>query len=69
MLRVSTAELPTDVDMLVGMDIICSGDFAITNHGGNTTFSYRVPSSKEIEAQKTPNPAHSEKRRISKFRE
>jgi predicted aspartyl protease len=67
MLRVSTAELPVGVDMLVGMDIICSGDFAITNCGGKTTFSYRCPSSeeidfvKEIEAQKAPGRAHSEK--------
>lgn len=67
MLRVSTAELPADVDMLVGMDIICSGDFAITNHAGKTTFSFRCPSSeeidfvKEIEAQEMTKPAHSEK--------
>lgn len=31
-------------DLLIGMDIITTGDFSITNLGGNTTFSFRVPS-------------------------
>ena len=31
------------VDMLVGMDIICMGDFAITNAQGVTLMSYRLP--------------------------
>ena len=34
---------------LIGMDIICQGDFAITNVSGRTTASYRVPSIKEID--------------------
>jgi predicted aspartyl protease len=31
-------------DVLVGMDIIGMGDFAVTNWNGRTMFSYRVPS-------------------------
>ena len=31
-------------DVLIGMDIIGSGDFAITNHKGKTVFSFRIPS-------------------------
>ena len=31
-------------DVLIGMDIITRGDFAITNVGGKTTFSFRIPS-------------------------
>lgn len=31
------------VDLLIGMDIICLGDFAISNHAGKTTFSFSVP--------------------------
>jgi hypothetical protein len=31
-------------DILIGMDVIGMGDFAICNAGGNTTFSFRVPS-------------------------
>jgi hypothetical protein len=31
-------------DVLLGMDIITSGDFSITNVGGRTVFSFRVPS-------------------------
>lgn len=32
------------VDVLIGMDIITLGDFAITNEGNITTFSFRIPS-------------------------
>jgi len=35
--------------MLIGMDVICKGDFAITNFQGNTTFSFRMPSMYEID--------------------
>jgi len=34
----------TGADLLIGMDIITTGDFAITNVKGNTTFSFRFPS-------------------------
>ena len=37
------------IDVLIGMDIITMGDFSITNVGGKTTFSFRVPSVKEID--------------------
>jgi uncharacterized protein YecA (UPF0149 family) len=30
--------------MLVGMDIIGQGDFAVSNYGGKTVFCFRVPS-------------------------
>jgi predicted aspartyl protease len=31
-------------DVLLGMDIISHGDFAITNHNGQTHWTFRVPS-------------------------
>ena len=31
-------------DVLIGMDIIVKGDFAVTNKGGTTKFSFRLPS-------------------------
>lgn len=31
-------------DVLVGMDVITMGDFAVTNLNGETTFTFRVPS-------------------------
>jgi len=31
-------------DFIIGMDIICLGDFAITNIGGKTSYSFRMPS-------------------------
>ena len=35
--------------LLIGMDIIGLGDFAVTNADGKTTFSFRVPSVEEID--------------------
>lgn len=32
------------IDLLIGMDIISKGDFAISNHNGNTKFTFRIPS-------------------------
>lgn len=34
------------IGVLVGMDIITMGDFAVSNHLGNTVFSFRIPSKK-----------------------
>ena len=31
-------------DFLIGMDVIRMGDFAVSNLGGNTTFTFRIPS-------------------------
>lgn len=31
-------------DVLIGMDLITMGDFAISNYGGKTVFSFRFPS-------------------------
>lgn len=33
-----------DADMLIGMDVINRGDFAVTNVGGKTTMTFRMPS-------------------------
>jgi predicted aspartyl protease len=38
-----------DSDALIGMDVICLGDFSITNHKGKTCMSFRVPSIHEID--------------------
>ena len=35
-------------DVLIGMDIITQGDFAVTNLGGKTKFSFRIPSQASI---------------------
>ena len=42
--QVTKANLGQHNDMLIGMDIISAGDFAITNKNGNTVFTFRVPS-------------------------
>lgn len=46
---VSCADLGDDIDVLIGMDIIRHGDFAITNTDKSTTFSFRTPSIQEID--------------------
>lgn len=46
---VTCADLGNDIDLLIGMDIIRHGDFAITNTENSTTFSFRMPSIEEID--------------------
>lgn len=36
-------------NVLIGMDIITRGDFAVSNYNGHTTFSYRVPSMEKVD--------------------
>ncbi len=41
-------------DLLIGMDIISVGDFAVTNQNQRTTFSFRSPSAKTIDFKIDP---------------
>lgn len=41
--RVARGGFP-GADILIGMDVISQGDFAVTNKGGVTKFSFRIPS-------------------------
>lgn len=41
--------IPDDVGAIIGMDIISRGDFSITNAGGQTCMTYRIPSIKAID--------------------
>ena len=36
-------------DVLIGMDILTLGDFAVTNAGGRTKFSFQIPSQEDID--------------------
>lgn len=46
----AVAQLPlASFDVIVGMDIISLGDFAISNLNGKTTFTFRIPSVKEFD--------------------
>lgn len=48
--RVSEAELIAGgFEVIIGMSIICLGDFTITNYDGHTTFSFRIPSVSKID--------------------
>lgn len=58
---VSCADLGNDIDILIGMDIIEHGDFAITNTNGKTTFSFRTPSIQEIDYVKESRNYNEEK--------
>jgi hypothetical protein len=48
-LRVAQMALHGGIDVLIGMDVIGSGDFSVTHHNGKTTFSFCCPSRKEID--------------------
>jgi predicted aspartyl protease len=43
-----------DADVLIGMNIISQGDFAITNKDGKTVFSFRLPSVEHIDFVEKP---------------
>ena len=48
--RVSEAEIGNQgIDLLIGMDIIGLGDFAVSNHENNTVFTFRIPSIKRTD--------------------
>jgi len=50
--RVTEAVFADGIDVLVGMDIINQGDFAVTNKGQSTVMSFRVPPGKHIDFNK-----------------
>ena len=43
------------LDVLIGMDIITMGDFAVTNPDGTTKFSFRIPSQADIDFVRESN--------------
>lgn len=47
--RVTEAPMAGDVDVLIGMDVISMGDFAVTTSDGTTTFSFRHPSCRRLD--------------------
>lgn len=48
-LKVSSLNLLSDVKILIGMDVIGNGDFAVTNKDHKTIFSFRMPSYSTID--------------------
>ena len=36
-------------DVLIGMDVICQGDFAISNSNGKTKFTFQIPATHDID--------------------
>ena len=48
-LRVAEGNIYGKADVLIGMDIISQGDFAVTNVGQKTTYSFRYPSVEHID--------------------
>jgi hypothetical protein len=41
--------VPANCDVLIGMDIINFGDFAVSNFEGKTSFTFRMPSMQHID--------------------
>ena len=58
-------------DVLIGMDIINAGDFAITHRDGNTKFTFQIPSQEDIDfvnAQESPTLQNRQQRRQARRR-
>ena len=47
--KVALMKLTSNEDVLIGMDIIALGDFAVSSYQGRTSFSFRTPSIKRID--------------------
>jgi predicted aspartyl protease len=47
-LPVTDGNLGNDIDVLIGMDVIGSGDFAVTHADGRTCMSFQMPSRRRI---------------------
>lgn len=43
-LKVTEGKLIEQCEILIGMDIISKGDFAVTNYNSKTVFTFRFPS-------------------------
>lgn len=49
-IEVSESEIAAEgIGLLIGMDIISTGDFAVSNFKRKTTFTFRIPSIEEID--------------------
>ena len=46
---IGTERLSGGANVLIGMDIIGAGDFAVSNYEGRTTFTFRCPSQERID--------------------
>ena len=53
-IKVTEGKISGDADVLIGMDIIGRGDFAVTNKNDKTVFSFRIPSLECIDFVKIP---------------
>jgi predicted aspartyl protease len=49
MMQAAKMVLLGGIDAIIGMDILGMGDFTVTHQNGNTTFSFCIPSRKEID--------------------
>ena len=61
MAQVAKMILPGGVDVVIGMDILGLGDFAVTHQDGKTMFSFCVPSRKHIDFVAEVQPAQGRK--------
>ena len=56
--RVTKAKSIKGGDVLIGMDIINKGDFAITHPNGKTKFTFRFPSQADLDFVKEDRPGN-----------
>ncbi len=58
-LMVVQASVTGDAEVLIGMDIIGRGDFAVSNKDGKTVFTFRMPSLERIDFTNQTSPSGS----------
>jgi len=66
---VTKAKIPAGANVLIGMEIINRGDFAVTNLNGITKFTFRIPSKANIDfvvEDTKPQGSRAERRRAAR---
>lgn len=67
-IRVTEGQITDQADVLIGMDIINHGDFAITHKFGKTKFTFRIPSIEDIDFVETnKSKASEQKKKLKKI--
>lgn len=64
--KVSEGNLGGSYDVLIGMDVISLGDFAINNFEGKTSYSFRVPSLEFVDYERKPPPTRQQYRQMQR---
>lgn len=65
-LRVTEAKLIGNIEVIIGMDIISKGDFAVNSFDGYSSYSFRIPSLEYIDYTTKPIPIRQQRKEMQR---